>query len=196
MAEWNVLAKARNDFADMLDGMSDEQLASPSLCDRWSAVEVAGHLVSLVESSPMALAAGMAKNRKDPDGFIATMGAQFGEKGGPAISKSLRANAAKKMRPFSEASMVADTAVHTQDIRRPLGLPGALDPAVLKMSLDHSVAEYAKKHDTVPRFVATDMEWSSGTGPEITGPGESLLMALNQRDVTGELEGPGVELLG
>ena len=171
MADWNVLAKARNDFADMLDGLSEEQLASPSLCDRWSVVEVAGHLVSLVETSPVALAAGIAKNRKDPDGFIATMGVKFGQKGGPAISNSLRENAAKKMRPFSEASMVLDTAVHTQDVRRPLGLSGALDPEVLTTSLDFSVAEFAKKHDTMPRFVATDMDWSSGTGPEVTGTG-------------------------
>ena len=40
------------------------------------------------------------------------------------------------------------------------------------------------------------LEAHLGLFPSVTGTGESLLMALNQRDVTGELDGPGVELLG
>ena len=40
------------------------------------------------------------------------------------------------------------------------------------------------------------MDWSAGTGPEVHGTGEALLLALNNRDVSAELEGDGVELLG
>ena len=196
MSEWNTLAKARQDFADMLDGLSDEQLNAQSLCDEWRVVDVGGHLVSLLETSSVALVKGMAKNRNDPDTWMAKMGIEFGDKGAPFLAKSLRENAFKKLRPFSEASMVSDVAVHILDVRRPLGLTDALDPEVLAMALEFGVGEYAKKDKPAIRFVASDMDWSAGTGPEVRGTGEALLQALNDRDVADELEGDGVELLG
>ena len=65
------------------------------------------------------------------------------------------------------------------------------------MALDFSVGEWEKTHDSEssPRFVSTDMEWSWGTGDEVRGTGEALLLALNQRDATADLEGPGLDLL-
>lgn len=78
MAEWNTLAKSRQDFADMLEGFSDEQLSAQSLCDKWRILDVGGHLVSMLETSPMALVKGMAKNRNDPDAWFASMAIEFG----------------------------------------------------------------------------------------------------------------------
>jgi hypothetical protein len=46
------------------------------------------------------------------------------------------------------------------------------------------------------RFIATDMAWSVGTGPEVVGPGEALFMALGGRGhALADLSGPGVEVL-
>jgi hypothetical protein len=42
------------------------------------------------------------------------------------------------------------------------------------------------------RVVATDIGFSAGTGPEVRGTGEALLMAIaGRRGVVGELSGPG-----
>ena len=198
MAEWNVVAKARNDFADMLEGLSEEQLAEQSLCDAWSVADVGGHLVSLVEMSSVSLVMGYLKNRSDPDGFISAKAQEFSGLGAESLVQSLRARAGDKLRPYSEASVANDIAVHTQDVRRPLGLSDPLDPEVLQMALDFSTNEFASKRNSEDalRFVATDMDWSWGAGPEIKGTAEALLMALNKRDVARELDGPGVELLG
>ena len=51
MAEWQIAATARNDFADLLERLTDDQFAAQSLCEEWSVRDVAGHLVSLVEAS-------------------------------------------------------------------------------------------------------------------------------------------------
>ncbi len=195
--EWNVLAKARNDMADLLDGLSDEQLNSPSLCEEWTVADVAGHAVSVVEMSMPSLIAGSIKNRKDIDGYFAATAKDFSKMGAPALASSLRTNAGKKLMFFSEASMVNDTAVHLQDMRRPLGLSDSLDPEVLQVALDEAAREFAKKLDdeTTPRLVATDTGWSWGAGPEVRGTAEALLMALNRRDVASELEGDGISLL-
>jgi len=46
------------------------------------------------------------------------------------------------------------------------------------------------------RLHATDVDWTHGAGPEVTGPGESILMALAGRPVAAtELAGEGRETL-
>lgn len=196
-SEWTMCAKARTDFADMLDGLTDEQLASQSLCSEWTALDVAGHIVSLVELSPLKLAMGAVKNRNDVDGFLSAQAKTFAAKGAPALSQSLRAKATKQLKPFPEASMVMDTAVHTLDVTRPLGISGSLDPAVLTVALDHAASDLAKalRDQPTPRLEATDIEWTWGDGPSATGTAETLLLAMNQRDVMSELAGEGVSLL-
>jgi hypothetical protein len=40
---------------------------------------------------------------------------------------------------------------------------------------------------------ATDLDWSWGEGPEVSGPGEALLMAmLGRPDALRDLSGPGL----
>ena len=43
------------------------------------------------------------------------------------------------------------------------------------------------------RLTATDLDWSAGSGPEVRGTGEALLMAVAGRaDLLPELSGPGL----
>ena len=195
--EWHVLAKARNDLADLLEGLTEEQLAAPSLCDEWSVADVAGHVVSLCELSLPKWVIGGLKNTSDIDGFISTVAKESSAQGVPTLIQSLRANAGKKIPFYSEGSMVHDTAVHTLDVTIPLGLSHTLDTEVLTVALDHIVSLLPKalKGKTKPRLEATDIEWSWGEGPVVRGPGEALLLGLTHRK-TDELEGDGLKLLG
>ena len=196
-ADWDVLATARNDLADLLEGLTDEQLAAPSLCDKWSVADVAGHVVSLYELSLAKWVIGGLKNASDINGFISTVAKKSSAQGVPTLIQSLRANAGKKLPFYSEGSMVHDTAVHTLDVTIPLGLTHALDGQVLTVALDHIVSLLPKalKGRTKPRLEATDIEWSWGEGPVVRGPGEALLLGLTHRK-TDELEGDGLKLLG
>ena len=46
------------------------------------------------------------------------------------------------------------------------------------------------------RLVATDVGWSAGSGPEVRGPGEALLLAIaGRRGVVDELAGEGQPVL-
>ena len=193
---WTICSKARNDFADLLDGLSEEQLNTQSLCSEWRVIDVAGHVVSLVDLSKLQMVKGIAKARGNSDQFLAGAAKDFAAGGAASLSSTMRAKASQEMKPFSEASMVSDTAVHMLDVIRPLGLDTELDDEVLRVSLDHSSAEIAKKFkDTSPTFTATDIDWSSGSGSEVRGTAAALLLAMNQRDVLDELEGDGVSLL-
>jgi hypothetical protein len=54
----------------------------------------------------------------------------------------------------------------------------------------------AKKNAKELKLTATDVDWTSGNGAEISGPGESLLMALaGRRHALDELSGPGLRTL-
>ena len=93
---------------------------------------------------------------------------------------------------------VADVAVHTQDIRRPLGIEGDLDADVLRVALDMCTTHDKAKLFVPPkdieglRLEATDLDWSFGSGDLVSGTGEAILMAINRRDSRSELSGDGV----
>ena len=51
-----------------------------------------------------------------------------------------------------------------------------------------------KKRMAGLRFVATDVDWSTGEGPEVTGPSQALLLALSGREAgLGGLTGDGAD---
>jgi hypothetical protein len=90
--------------------------------------------------------------------------------------------------------------VHGTDIRRPLGLERSFPIATLVQ-----VAEFyrrsnlligAKKRIAGLTLRASDAGWSTGSGPEVTGPMLALVLAMTGRSVAlEELSGPGVEQL-
>jgi uncharacterized protein (TIGR03083 family) len=96
--------------------------------------------------------------------------------------------------------MLGEVVVHGEDIRRPLGLGAAVSPeatvACLDMFKGANFPVGAKKRVSGLRLVATDADWSHGSGPEVQGPALGVLLAMTGR--AGGLEsltGPGVAVL-
>ena len=99
--------------------------------------------------------------------------------------------------PAPVMAMLGEVVVHGEDIRRPLGLPSGADAEAvtccLGMFSKANVPVGGKKRIAGLRFVATDFDWSIGDGPEVTGPGSSLLLAMVGRKAGLDgLAGPGV----
>lgn len=88
-----------------------------------------------------------------------------------------------------------DVTVHHQDIRRPLGLLRQIPAERLRWVLDAAVRSPelpAWRLARGVRLTPTDLDWSHGSGPEVTGPAEAVLMAIAGRSsAIGELAGPG-----
>jgi hypothetical protein len=93
--------------------------------------------------------------------------------------------------------MLVDVFTHTNDIRRPLALPPLPVPeADLRAIADHAKTLGfpigAKKRIAGLRLRATDLDWSTGEGPEVTGPLEALIMAMmGRRAALDDLAGEG-----
>lgn len=87
--------------------------------------------------------------------------------------------------PASEG--VVDHVIHHLDITRPLGRPTTTTNAARRAALDRIVTlsgfVRAKPRAKGPRFEATDLDWSWGTGSVVRGPAEDLLLALSGRRV-------------
>jgi uncharacterized protein (TIGR03083 family) len=81
--------------------------------------------------------------------------------------------------------MLGEIVVHSDDIRRPLGLDSNTSRDALVACLDmYKTASFpvgTKKRIEGLRLVATDVDWSHGTGPEVTGPAMPMLMAMTGR---------------
>jgi uncharacterized protein (TIGR03083 family) len=90
---------------------------------------------------------------------------------------------------------LVDGTVHHQDIRRALGYPRAVPVARLERILPLVPGNPrlgAGRRIKGLRLAATDVAWQHGDGPEVSGTGEALLMAMTGRPAAlDELSGPG-----
>lgn len=90
--------------------------------------------------------------------------------------------------------------MHGQDIRRALAIrrdppPDRTVAALWSMVRTGSILGN-KKRIAGLRLVATDVDWTHGSGPEVRGSAEALLMATCGRHAAmDELTGPGLATL-
>jgi len=87
--------------------------------------------------------------------------------------------------PAPVATMLGEVVVHSDDIRRPLGLPSNASTealvACLEMYKNASFPLGTKKRIDGLRLVATDLDWTHGSGPEVSGPAMPLLTVMTGR---------------
>jgi uncharacterized protein (TIGR03083 family) len=201
--DWEIAAEARRSFADMIDGLSDEQLQAATLCEGWTPREVAGHVASFIEMSLPTMMFSMAKSGFNVDKAWNANARRYSVGPIADVTDTIRRGADKRsaFKSFPAGLTTADVVVHTQDVRRPLGLDGAPTDAMLGDALDFCTASDKRKLLIDPdlvdqlRLEATDLDWSWGAGEVVSGPADAILLAINGRDTRSELTGAGVELL-
>ena len=203
MGEWDIAAQSRRDFADLIEGLSEDQLGAATLCDGWTARDVAGHVVSFTQMSMPTMMLSMLKGGFNVDKAWTANATKYGAAPIAEVIEQIRTNAAKPsaMKSFPPELTTTDVVVHTQDIRRPLGLDGAPSEAAIREALEFCTS-HKKSKMQVPvndvaglRLEATDIDWSWGEGKQVSGPAEAILMAINRRDTRSELTGDGVSSL-
>ena len=197
--EWELASQARNDFADMVDQLDESQWAVETLCAGWTPHHVLAHLVWHTEVTIPSLFASMARSRFDFKKAAGRAASELAKRPRDELLTELRSRADKKTSiPGAPASgSVTDTAIHTQDVRRALGLSGELRSETVRSSLDFVTTNRWGKSvmESIDglRLTATDIGWSYGSGPSVEGPGEALLMSLAGRPALSELGGDGIE---
>lgn len=202
MADLSDLAAAeRRDLADYLDTLTEEQWERPSLCSGWTVRDVVGHLPSYDElgwpaTLTLFLRSGFSLARCNEVGVENSRRLSTGQ-----LVARLRAHAVPRgiTTMFGSAIALTDGMIHHQDIRRALGHPRTVPEERLIAAL-----EFLPRARALPapanirglRLVATDVDWTHGTGPLVKGPAEALLIALAGRPQgLADLTGPGLATL-
>jgi uncharacterized protein (TIGR03083 family) len=195
--EWVAVERERLDLAKDLAGIPDAAWDAQSLCAQWRVRDVVGHLVWGERGVGLATGlVGMVKNGGSFNRFVAREGIANGNADPAALLAEFEANASSRKHPPGAPTvvMLADTLCHAQDIRRPLGLEHQYSDEVLDAVANvMKVAGFpfqAKKLLAGISLVATDGDWTTGQGPEASGPREALVMVMAGRraalvDVTG-----------
>src|ERR1700722_20008993 len=173
------------DLAERLAELDDEQWNSPSLCSQWRIRDVLAHVTAGAEGAFGfgAIFSGMLRHGFSFNRWVAADGRVRGQRDPPVVLQALR-NAAANREALSGARPVSLTHVliHGQDMCRPLGITRDLPESHLVPVADFVKDDVhrfgAKKRIAGLRLTATDMDWSQGNGPEVTGPGEALVMMM------------------
>ena len=199
-ADLMTMARAeRTDLAEFLAGLTPQDWQAPTLCTKWNVKDVVAHVVSYEELSTPQLVKRFAKgwivrtNQVGVDEFASLSPQQ--------LLEFLRNHLQPRGLTAGFGGMIAlvDGTIHHQDIRRALDRPRTVPPDRLQRVLGLVPGNPrlgAGRRIRGLRLRATDVEWAHGNGPEVTGPGEALLMAMSGRPVAvADLAGPGRDTL-
>jgi len=201
---WPRVAAERVALADELEALAPADWDAASLCAGWRVRDVVGHLVYLGEGTYRGLACDIVRHGRGvlPNRMLDAMAKRTAQAEPAELVERLRAAADGRFRApgAPPAASLAEVIVHGQDIRRPLCLPAPeRDPESLipLLTLYRRIGVYFTRSGSYGvRLVATDVDWSAGSGKEVHGPALGLLVALAGRPpAPGELEGPGAETL-
>ncbi|MFI9779365.1 maleylpyruvate isomerase family mycothiol-dependent enzyme [Streptomyces sp. NPDC051956] len=192
----------REALIDDLAHLKDDQWLKPSLCDGWTVHDVLAHLIDTARTTRLSFVKDLALARFD-----------FHRQNTRGVERERRSTPQETLERFRQVasrtstppapldSRLVEEVVHGEDIRRPLGLTRTYPPQAVVRSLrlqTRTPASFggAKELLTRLRLRATDTDLTLGTGPEVTGPALSLLLAvMGRRAALADLHGPGVATL-
>ena len=197
------LAEERLRLARWLRGLDPTDWAVPSLCAGWSCREVLAHLVTPFEASWPTV--GLSMLRRGPAGAMDVWARALGERPIPELLASLERHAASTARPpgLPATAPLTDVLVHGLDIRWAItGPPPTVDhhdPGRVRACLEFLTSWRALGTFLPPgrlravRLVASDTEFSFGSGRTITGPALALAAGmLGRRPAYRLLHGDGL----
>jgi uncharacterized protein (TIGR03083 family) len=198
---WPTIHAERSALADDVDGLTDEQWATPSLCSDWTVHQVLAHQLSAAKMTPPKFFLNFAAAGFNFDKFAGKQVAIEGA-GGPAATLAAFRAAQPRTNapPGPRETWLGEAFVHGEDIRRPLGITRQYPlPEVAR-----AVGFYARSDAIIGgktrvaglTLKATDTDFSVGSGPLVEGPAIALLLVASGRPIgLDELSGPGVDTL-
>ena len=204
MDTWVAIADERHALADLLDGLTEEQWQTQSLCSAWTVHAMAVHLVLPMIGSSREFLTDVVRSRGSFHRASERGVARAVERMRPSeVVARLRGEARNRFRPptMPPEAPLTELLVHGQDITIPLGIDLRRPPERWRTALGFLTGSAARRgfvHGRLPavRLVAQDVDWSHGSGPEVDGTSREIGLALAGRAARLDgLSGPGAPAL-
>jgi uncharacterized protein (TIGR03083 family) len=198
---WPLIHAEREALIADLGTLTDDQWARQSLCANWTVRDVLGHMIATAKMTPPKFLAALAGtgfrfNAMTAKGVAAEATAKPGD--GLAVFGSHVKDTTHPPGPVE--AMLGEAVIHSADIRKPLGIAHEYPEEALNRVADFyrgsNLIVGAKKRIDGLTLRATDTGWSTGSGPEVTGPHLTLILAMTGRPAAlGDLAGEGLATL-
>ena len=198
---WPLIHAEREALAADLATLTDDQWATRSLCADWTVRDVLGHMIATAKMTPPAFFAGLtgagfrfnAMNAKN-------VAREATPSPGDGLAEFRRHLKDTTHPPGPTEAMLGEAVIHSADIRRPLGMSREYPVEALTRVADFfkgsNLLIGAKRRIAGLTLRSTDTDWSTGSGPEVTGPQLSLVLAMTGRSAAlADLSGDGLDTL-
>jgi uncharacterized protein (TIGR03083 family) len=191
-----LVAGAFGSLADLLEGASERQWDTPSLCAGWRVREVVAHMTMAVRYSEQEFMAGLQRCGFDFTRFSDEIAARDAGLPAAELVAGLRSDVMQHWTPpgggYHDA--LNHVVVHGLDVTVPLGLPRSCSDEAIRVGLGDLTEGDAHTHFGVSiqgrSLEATDLDWSYGSGAALRGPAADLVLVLCGRAVpSGRLDG-------
>jgi uncharacterized protein (TIGR03083 family) len=198
---WSTIHAERKALAADLDSLPDDQWATPSLCPDWTVRDVLAHMTATAKITagsffPKLIAAGFSLKTMQKKDIVRERGSSPGD----TLARFKAEVDSSSHPPGPGDTWLGEVVIHSQDIRRPLGIKHEYPTDALTR-----VADFYKNSNMVigtkrriegVTLRATDTDWTHGAGPEVSGPMLSILMTMTGRQAAlADLSGEGVAVL-
>jgi uncharacterized protein (TIGR03083 family) len=198
---WPLIHEQRNRLGDLLETLSDAEWETASLCQGWQVRDVVAHCIQTHLVTQRSLVAEWIRSGFS---FKARNARGVARRSALSLSELLslyRATAGRtSYLPGQLTYSLVEAVTHGEDIARPVGRRIDVSPRSLI-----TVAEIVRNTDPILggkrrsaglTLRASDVAWSAGAGPEVTGPLASIILAITGRPAALEdLTGDGLDTL-
>ena len=197
----------RQNFADArttLDALPDERWDEASYCEGWRVRDIVGHLLAGTTIPIPKFVATVAAGGFRIDDVSKRVSIDYGSQQINVLREKFNEETSReKYRGFAGLltpnGILIDWVTHFLDIVIPLDIDVDIPDARMAAALDAARTDNrfkTKKRSKGLRLVATDLDWTQGSGPEVYAPAGVLISTLGGRpQLLSELEGDGADIL-
>ena len=203
MDTWASIASGREAFGEYLAQLTPDDWTKPSLCADWTVKDVVAHMLVIPTLSKGQVFRAFAGSGFNLDKMNAKLVKKLTAHAPPAelAAKTTSSAASRGMPPgLKLPGVFNELAVHSADVAEAVGKPFDLPMtdyvACLEYLKDVQPVFGAKTRVAGLELRATDADWSTGSGPTVSGSAKQLLLAMAGRpSALAHLAGDGLATL-
>lgn len=171
-------------LADLLDGRSDADWDTPSLCEGWRVREVVAHMTMPAHYDEASFMAELQADNFEFERLSKRIAARDANLSIEDLIASLRSETLHHWIPpgGDEHGALNHAVIHSLDITVPLSAPRCATDDAIRIVLDDLTRGGVHAHFGTEiggrSFAATDIAWSFGSGTAISGTAADLALSL------------------